>query len=270
MADLKKLEFFLLRYVPDAVKDEFVNVGLVMLEPGAEGEGFADVRFTRDWRRVRCLDPQADVEMLEALERDIRGQLGQARDREALLRKLDDSFSNLIQVSPTKGCLAQDPAKEIETIARLYFEGPKGAARLERSERRRILNGMREAFEQAGVWTLLMKEIPAAHYTKPGDPFRFDFGYRVGAEIKLFHAVSLKTSVEQAITLAARYPKIGEGIAQKIQAKPLLTAVIDDGLDRTLGGVEFALGALAEEKIQVATVAEMPLIAERARLELRA
>ena len=132
------------------------------------------------------------------------------------------------------------------------------------------MNGMREAFEQAGVWTLLMKEIPAAHYTKPGDPFRFDFGYRVGAEIKLFHAVSLKTSVEQAITLAARYPKIGEGIAQKIQAKPLLTAVIDDGLDRTLGGVEFALGALAEEKIQVATVAEMPLIAERARLELRA
>ncbi len=144
MADLKKLEFFLLRYVPDAVKDEFVNVGLVMLEPGGDGEGFADVRFTRDWRRVRCLDPQVDVEMLEALERDIRGQLRQARDREALLRKLDDSFSNLIQVSPTKGCLAEEPAKEMEIIARLYFEGPKGEARLERSERQRILKGMRE------------------------------------------------------------------------------------------------------------------------------
>jgi len=151
MADLKKLEFFLLRYVPDAVKDEFVNVGLVMLEPGGDGEGFADVRFTRDWRRVRCLDPQADVEMLEALERDIRSQLREARDREVLLRKLDDSFSNLIQVSPTKGCLAEEPAKEMETIARLYFEAPKGAARLERSERQRILKGMRGAFEQAGV-----------------------------------------------------------------------------------------------------------------------
>ncbi len=97
------------------------------------------MRFTRDWRRVRCLDPQADVEMLEALERDIRGQLRQARDREALLRKLDDSFSNLIQVSPTKACLAEEPAKEMEIIARLYFEGPKGEARLERSERQRIL-----------------------------------------------------------------------------------------------------------------------------------
>ncbi len=115
-----------------------------------------------------------------------------------------------------------------------------------------------------------MKEIPAAHYTKPGDPFRFDFGYRVGAEIKLFHAVSLKASVEQAITLAARYPKIADGIRQKIQANPSLTAVVDDDLDRTLGEVEFALSALEEEKIQVAAVAEMPLIAERARLELRA
>ena len=61
-----------------------------------------------------------------------------------------------------------------------------------------------------------------------------------------------------------------EGIAQKIQAKPLLTAVIDDDLDRTQDEVQFALGALEEEKIQVAAVAEMPLMAERARLELRA
>jgi hypothetical protein len=38
-----------------------------MVEPGAD---FADVRFTRDWRRVRCLDPQADIEMLQALEND--------------------------------------------------------------------------------------------------------------------------------------------------------------------------------------------------------
>jgi hypothetical protein len=66
MADRRQLEFFLLRYVPDAVKNEFVNIGLVMVEPGANGDGFADVRFTRDWRRVRCLDPQADVDMLGA------------------------------------------------------------------------------------------------------------------------------------------------------------------------------------------------------------
>jgi len=82
MGDRRQLEFFLLRYMPDAVKNEFVNIGLVMVEPGANGAGFADVRFTRDWRRVRCLDPQADVDMLAALEREIRGQLATTRERE--------------------------------------------------------------------------------------------------------------------------------------------------------------------------------------------
>src|ERR1700680_2215530 len=102
MADRRQLEFFLVRYVPDAVKEEFVNIGVVMVEAGANGSGFADVRFTRDWRRVRCLDPQADVEMLESLEREIRGQLATTQDRAVLLRRLEDSFSGVIQLSAAK------------------------------------------------------------------------------------------------------------------------------------------------------------------------
>ena len=54
---MKQCEFFLVRYAPDAVKNEFVNVGVAVLD----SDGFADVRMTRDWRRVRCLDPAADI-----------------------------------------------------------------------------------------------------------------------------------------------------------------------------------------------------------------
>src|SRR5271163_4830779 len=103
MAQLRTFEFFLLRYVPDAVKDEFVNIGVVMMEAGANGNGFSDVRFARDWRRVRSLDPQVDVEILEVLEREIRGQLGEGRYREQLLRRLEDFFSKVIQVAAMKG-----------------------------------------------------------------------------------------------------------------------------------------------------------------------
>src|SRR5579862_1792065 len=151
MADRRQLEFFLLRYVPDAVKDEFVNIGVVMVEAGANGAAFADVRFTRDWRRVRCLDPQADVETLGALEQEIRGQLGTTHDRAILLRRLGDSFSNVIQLSPTKGCLAEDPVAEIEAMASMYLETAKAGGRREVSGRQRILGRMRDAFERAGV-----------------------------------------------------------------------------------------------------------------------
>jgi hypothetical protein len=260
MADKRQLEFFLLRYVPDAVKDEFVNIGVVMIEPALNGAGFADVRFTRDWRRVRCLDPQADIEMLEAIEREIRSQLGEARERSVLLRRLEDSFSNVIQFSAMKGCLTEEPAKEIEMLARLYFEGPRAASRGAVSARQRILKNMRDAFEQSGVWPLLMKDVPVAPYTKPGDPLKFDFGYRVGDAIKIFHAVSLKTSVDQAIMLASRYPAIANSIAQMDKALPSMTAVVDDALDR---GME-------EARIQVAALAEMPEIAAQASRDLRA
>jgi hypothetical protein len=269
MADRRQLEFFLLRYVPDAVKDEFVNIGVVMVEAGANGAGFAEVRFTRDWRRVRCLDPQADVEMLAALEREIRGQLATTRDREVLLRRLEDSFSNVIQLSPAKGCLAEDPAHEIETMASIYLEAAKVGGKRAVSGRQRILEKMRDAFEQAGVAKFVLP-IPVAPYTKPGDPFQFDFGYRVGGEIKLFQAVSLKAGVDTAVLLAARYPRIVPVMSKMTQAAPMLTAVIDDDLDRGQESVQFALSTMEDEKIRIAVAAEMPMIAEVARRELRA
>jgi hypothetical protein len=269
MADRRQLEFFLLRYVPDAVKDEFVNVGVVMIETGTNGGGFADVRFTRDWRRVRCLDPQADVEMLAALEREIRGQLVSTHDRDVLLRRLEDSFSNVIQLSPAKGCLADDPAAEIEAMASLYLETAKVGGKREVSGRQRILGRMRNAFEQAGIARFVLP-VPVAPYTKPGDPFQFDFGYRVAGEIKLFQAVSLKAGVDAAVLLAARYPRIVPVMSKMVEAAPALTAVIDDDLDRGHENVQFALSMMEDEKIRIAVEAEMPMIAEVARRELRA
>jgi hypothetical protein len=272
MVERRQLEFFLLRYVPDAVKDEFVNIGVVMVEPGANGAGFADLRFTRDWRRVRCLDPQADVEMLEALEREIRGQLGEVKDRATLLRRLEDSFSNVIQLSPAKGCLAEDPAVEIEKMAAMYLEAAKFAGRHETSGRQRILGKMQEAFEQAGV-AGFMNPFPVERYTKPGDRLTFDFGYRIGDEIKLFHAVSLKASVDAAVMLAARYPKIAECILKakaEDRGTPLLTAVVDDGLEMSNDQIGFALDMMKESRITVSAMADLPGVADGARKELKA
>ena len=85
MTGHRQCEFFLLRYVPDAVKDEFVNVGLVLLP----ATGPAEVRFTRDWSRVKCLDPQADLELMESIESDLREELNKSSaDREVILRKI--------------------------------------------------------------------------------------------------------------------------------------------------------------------------------------
>jgi len=265
MAEKRQFEFFLLHYVPDAVRNEPVNVGVVMVEPGTD---FADVRFTHDWRRVRCLDPQVDIETLEALEKEMRSDLRGLKTREALLRRLSDSASNLIQLSTTKACLTDDPAKEIEALVRLYCEGPKPAGRTGRSERQRLLDAIHGSFKETGIGELIMHRIPVAPYTRKGDPFEFDFGYRVGNTTKMFQAVSMKSNIDQAVLLASRYPAIAKNMAKKLLVLPLLTAVVEDDLDRTQEKAQFALDMMEDSQIRVAISAEMPLLAEQARKEL--
>jgi hypothetical protein len=106
-----------------------------------------------------------------------------------------------------------------------------------------------------------------------GDPIKFDFGYRVkgGAKFNLFHAVSLKANVNTAVTLAARYPAIASAMGNsRDRIEPVLTAVVDDGLQLTESEVGFAFGMMQDNGIIVRPVAEMAAIADQARLELSA
>jgi len=275
MADLKQLEFCLLRYVPNVVRGEFVNIGLLLFEPQPDGFGFADVRMTSDWRRATCLDGEVDIEVLQALEADVRTRLQHPQDVASLLHKLEDSFANLIQISPRKVCLAAEPTRELETLCSVYLEGPQlealPVANRQKGERAVILAQIKDAFTRAGVWALGMEHISAAKYTKKkGDPIFFDFGYVVGTDVKFFQAVPLKASTTHAVNLAYRFPEIADRIFAETHASAQLTAVVADDLDRTNPEIEFALREFKEKHVQVATASDMPSIADRARQELNA
>ena len=280
MAEKKQCEFFLLRYVPDAVKDEFVNIGVVLLETGEAGgapAGFADLRFTADWSRVRCLDPAADVEMLEAVGADLRRGLSESgASRDLLLKRINDSFSNTLQLSPVKSCLAESPHEELGRLAEMYLESRRGREEKTRAAlargRQAIFQSMRAAFEHAGVWQLpqMRKRIAVAQYTRPGDPLKLDCGYRPNGVVKLFHAVSLASEVDSAKVLAFSFPLIAASIRKKEKAKTELTAIVEDTLDRKDEAIAFALATFKGSHIAVAPQADLPRIAEAARRELRA
>jgi hypothetical protein len=278
MTEYRQCEFYLLRYVPDAVKDEFVNLGVVLLET-AEG-GFTDVRFTRDWRRVRCLDPDVDVELLESFEGEMRRMLqsqtpevinyrGPMSRREWLLKLLEEGLSNTLQITPARAVLTESPEKELGELARAYLES-EARGRRALSGRRVILQVMREAFESAGVWTLGRRDIALASYGAKGDPLKIDFGYRPNGVIKMFQAVSLETDMDAAKVLAFSYPTLRDGLRRMENAASELTAVMEDGLNRDDEAIGFALATLAAGGIRVAAVSEMPAYAESARVEMGA
>jgi hypothetical protein len=264
MEQLQQCNFFLLRYVPDTVKNEFVNIGLVLLP----ATGRPELRFTRDWSRVRCLDAQADLELLQSLEADMRDQLHQTNgDRDFLLRKVQDSFSNALQPSEFKACLAESPAAEADALARMYLERPHRRAPREVSARQAIFSRMREEFDRFGVWRVMRKEISAADYTRSGDPLKIDCGYGNG-RVKMFQALALPSDVNAAKVLAFSFPQLAEGIRRKEGKLAELTAVVEDDLPRGEEQLEFALETLASQEIRVAPVALMTETAGQAAREL--
>ena len=264
MAAKQHCRFFLLRYVPDAVKNEFVNIGLVLL-PTA---GSAEVRFTHDWSRVRCLDPQADVEVLEALETDLREKLREMNgDHEFILRRIQDSFSNALQPTEFQGCLADSPAAEADTLAGIYLERPRRRQSREPSSRQAIYQRMQQEFESAGVWPLMRRAVPVAQYTRSGDPLKIDCGYSNG-KIKLFHAVSLLTDVNAAKILAFTFPQLREGIQKAEKKQAELTAIVDDDLPVDDDAVNFARETLERHAIHIASIHELPRIAAAAAQEM--
>lgn len=267
MAEKIPCRFFVLRYAPDAVKNEFINVGLVLMPPA----GAAQVRFTRDWSRVLCLDPDADVEMLQALENDLRNQLREMNGgRDLILRRIQDSFSNAIQPSEFQACLASSAVDEADELARLYLERPRRRQQArEPGARMAIVARMRSEFEAFGVMPpLLLEKIPVSRYTRGGDPLKIDCGYSPNGTVKLFHAVTLNSDINAAKVLAFSFPQLVQGIRKAEGKQAQLTAVVEDDLPKDDESVSFARETLEQNAIRVAPVSTMPQIAREAAREL--
>ncbi len=275
----KECEFFLIRYVPDAVRNEYVNIGVLLREaPGAGVEAAPVLRMTRDWARVRCVDPEVDTDMLEALEAELQARLGGAGidgDRRPVLDVIEDSFSNLLQLTQGKGCLAESLPAEVESLMRVYVEPRRAPSARKRSGRVKIQAAMRSQFERAGVWDLMRKRIAASQYTRPGDPLRIDCGYRPNGVIRMMHAVSLDGELDTAKILAFSMPELREGVARVEGATLEFTAVVEPNrevvdLDEAgAGGYRFAVETMEGGGIRVMTTADLPRMAETARRELR-
>jgi len=270
MADLQQLEFFLLRYAGDATKGESINLGVVAISPeGSKPGGFADVRFIRNWRRLHCFDPLADAEEMQAIERTIRKDLQDPQTCAELMKRMHDSWSNVIRLDRLQGCLTESPALEMERLSAMYLETPAGTAQRELRGRQRILSVVRDELQNAGVLELMQANIGVAEYTKAGDPLKLDYGYSAADGFKFLHAVSLTQRVEHGMILAARFPQIAAGMQTKRNVEAWLTAVVDDEIDRSRDEVSFALDMMQESGIIIAPATEMPRIAEGIRLELR-
>jgi hypothetical protein len=286
LRDRVPCEFFLVRYVPDVVKGEFVNIGVVLREAADAGVPVETrVRFTRDWSRVRCMDAGADLGLLEDLEQEIAQRLKSGpsvQEPKSVLAVLEDTLSNSVQLTGSRASLAENLTTELEQLMRLYVEPMQQPGRTGKVQRRAgrtaIYAAMRTEFERAQVWALMNKRLAAERYTRKGDPLRLDCGYRkvAGSEpaVRIFQAVSLEGDLEMARVLAFTAPQLREGVARIEGVTLELTAVVEPL--RAITGDEaesearyrFGVETMEQREIRVVTINDLARVAATARYEL--
>ncbi len=126
------LRYQILRYTPNLIRDEWVNIGVVLEEPPAESRPGHPRRAARlieepsEIARVRRLHPLADEELLRAPPAEL--------DAAGYIAKLGDTLSNVLQLSPHRAVLAEDFDAELDRLYRDRVVPPRSRSRGNRTE----------------------------------------------------------------------------------------------------------------------------------------
>ncbi|MBI4464513.1 MAG: DUF3037 domain-containing protein [Acidobacteria bacterium] len=264
---LRNCEYFLLRYAPSALRDTSVAIGLFLFE--ASGI-LVRCRMTRDWRAVRCLDPQADLALLEGLAEQFERLATEDSDSEGhnLYRKLlemQEEFSGAIRIPLPRGVQTTDPEQEFQRLFAEYVDVPRPArppASLREGTRRWIHARVCDALQRHALSDVLRRDIAVEQFTAPGDAFRIDFAYRPNGVTKYLHALSLERDWNHAKLLGYTFWRIRQ------HTEAALTAIVAD-TDPALPAVRGCQQILTEAGISIQPLSQLDPFLETIRQELR-
>jgi hypothetical protein len=279
--------FSLMRYVPNVVRGEFINVGVIVYSEKDNEATMLDtplVRFTRHWKRVLCLDPSADIKAMEGYEQEIAERLRaipNQSDPRSIIKIFESSLSNTVQISEPRGVLAENMGLALESLMQLHVEPTNVLVPKFRNSRSEITRAMRTAFNSVDVWRHMQQRVPASRYTHPGDPLLIDCSYfsisrtSVGGLRRMFQAVHLRGDLESAHVFALEAESLREGVSRLEGARLELTAVIEplvseseDAPKMLKKRQEFAIDLLKRQKIEVLPLSALSHAAKLAQREL--
>src|SRR5262249_31571059 len=130
-ADTKAFVSHILRYTPDPIRDEWLNIGVLILDLATGDHATRVIEEEREFARLRRLQPQADEDVIrrtreyldehfDDLVRRFRAETsGSPQELQTLIKKWEGTLSTGIQLGPQRGVYAEDLQTEAN---RLYSE----------------------------------------------------------------------------------------------------------------------------------------------------
>jgi DUF3037 family protein len=259
------LRYRILRYVPNLIRDEWVNIGVLLEEGRGSRRAVRLIEQPGEFARVRRLHPEADEDYLHSLAPDFESRLrGPEAEVTAYLQKLDQNLSNVLQLSAPRGLMADNFDAELD---RLYREQVTPPARRGGGILQNTRDWMREklsdVFRRHRILGKLEQRVRVEGFTQPGDPMRLDYGYQNGVR-GFIHSVSLRRDLAQAKALAYT--------AECIHARDSLaeiTAITENAPDPENPRQVFVERLFAEKRIRIVPMSQVEGFAEELRLRIQ-
>jgi len=264
-----EFRYRILRYTPNPVRDEWVNIGVLLEETAARRDGLLKrtIRVIEDqseFARVRRLHPQADEGLLRALPVEFDARLREPQGGPtAYLEKLGDTLSNVLQFSPQHALLADDFDAELDRLYRAHVALPRrsrgGVVESTRAWIKERINGV---FLRRRV-PKLERNIRVEEFTEPGDPLKLDYGYRNGVR-GFVHALALGRDPAQPKALAYTAHRIRQRLPECE-----FTTITEEEPSGDNRRHQFVVRLFGDEGISIVPLSRIDKFAEDLRLRLR-
>lgn len=255
-----------LRYTPNLLRDEWVNIGVLLDEPGGARRATRLIEEPSELARVRRLHPNADEDLLRALPADFDARLRvPATEAGKYLEKLDQTLSNVLQFSPAKAVLAEDFDAELDRLFRDHVAPPPSTrAGIVENTRAWIRARLNDVFRRHHILGKMDRSIRVDEFTQPGDPLRLDYGYRYNGTRGYLQAVALGRDPSQAKVLAYT----AECIRSRVP-KSDFTAITEVEPARENPRHQFVVKLFEDQSISVVPLNRIEKWADEIRVRLR-
>jgi hypothetical protein len=248
----------ILRYMPDPLRDEWVNIGVLVFDPETGERRLRLIEDQEEFHRIRRLHPLAEESLLRGLRDSLEdrfdaagriyGQSSNSRPEWMLeLCKWDQIWSAVLKLAEPKGTRATDLDAELERLYKSRVAVPRVLGRAGLPGSRGSLRAYcSQVFKQAHLWDRLEKSVRASEFTFPGDPMRFDYSYRRNGTRGFVQTLSVSRAPADAKVLAYTAKRIYE----KGAFAPEFTAVTDVSLEASNERYRFVRDTLREAGVE--------------------
>jgi hypothetical protein len=263
--DLHSCAFHIIRYMPNLIRDEWLNVGVVIHDPVENRFRVRIIDEAPEFARLRRLHPATDEGLLRSLASLLDSTLAEHSDAlAAWIAKLDQTLSNALQFSPQKGVLASDIDSELERLYHDHVEPPRvRAAPLTEvfATRSTIRAKADEVFHSTGLWEKLTRSVRVADYTFAGDPLRLDYSYRRNGTRGFIQTLALARDPSQSKILAYT----ADAIREKISSTEFIAITETEPQTKDNERDKFVAGLLAQKQIPIVPLSRLATWAHQMR-----